>query len=181
MLLWMATGSVFAQPADPMPRYLRGANSFGCETDAESFRVAQAEQRDPCLRIGPLHVGMSRADAEGVLGNPATSVPFGTRQAYAYTLATDGSGIAPTYAVMTYDEKDRADSVQITGLAFPRNWSFSGIALGTSEAALETRLGKPFETRESEDPGAMHWGYLPWTFSFEVKAGIVSSIRLADH
>jgi hypothetical protein len=166
-----------AEPDDPLPHYVRSGHGFPCEY-TEAY-AQQALHRDVCLQMGTLYVGMPRADVEALLGKPVTSVPVGERTAYAYSLQTDGTGLMTSYVVMTYGDDGRAIAVQLTGLPLKGNWRFCGLTLGSSEAALTARMGEAFSTSKSDDPGAVQWSYQPWTFSFEVKAGVISSIRLA--
>jgi hypothetical protein len=176
--LLLATPADAAGPDDPLPHYLRAGHDFPCEETNADFKRGETEKRDVCLNMGPLYVGMPRDKAEALLGQPITSVRVGGRKAYAYRLQDDATGLMTTYVVMTYDSDGKADSVQLTGLPWNGNWQFCGLTLGTSEAALTSRLGEAFSTKASDDPSAVQWSYLPWTFSFEVKAGVISSIRL---
>jgi hypothetical protein len=166
--------------SDPLPRYERAGNGFACHTDGTDFRNGEKEERDACLRIGPLFVGMLRADAEALLGKPAATALAGKRQAFAYPLQRETSGLMVTYAVLTYRDDGRADSVQLTGKPWKGNWQFCGLTLGSSQAAVTARLGAQLQTEKSDLPDTLQWSYSPWTFSFEVTAGIVSSIRLAE-
>ena len=52
-------------------------------------------------------------------------------------------------------------------------------ASGGAADKVTERLGPPLQTARSDDPGAAEWSYRPAAFSFEVEAGMVSSIRLA--
>jgi hypothetical protein len=178
LLLFLAP-ALAADFSDPLPRYERGGGGFGCHTSKEDFARIQAEKRDVCLRIGPLYVGMARTDAEAMLGKPWTTVPVGARTAFAYLLQKDEARHLGTYTVLTYAADGRVDSVQVTGDPWPGNWQFSGLTLGTAQYKVTERLGAPLQSARSEDPGAVEWSYRPATFSFEIKAGLVSSIRLA--
>ena len=165
--------------SDPIPRYERAGAGFACRMSKQDFTQAETEKRDVCLHIGPLFIGMKRTDAEGLLGKPVASVPVGAREALAYRLQDDATGHMNTYVVFTYDTDSRADSVQLTGAPWPGAWQFTGLTLGAAQAAVTARLGSPIQTQKSDDPGAAQWSYSPWTFSFEVKDGVVSSIRIA--
>jgi hypothetical protein len=180
VLLGLTAPALAADFSDPLPRYERAGNGFGCHTDEADFQKGEKEKRDVCLLVGPLFVGMARSDAEALLGNPVDSVPVGTRQAFAYSLQKDSTGLMVTYAVLTYRDDGRADSVQLTGLPSRDGWQFCGLTLGSSEAAATARLGPPLQTEKSDQPGTTQWNYSPWTFSFEITAGAVSSIRLAE-
>jgi hypothetical protein len=122
---------------------------------------------------------MKRSDAEALLGKPVASVPVGTREAFAYHLQSDATGRMNTYVVFTYDNDGHTDSVQLTGAPWPSAWQFAGLTLGVAQTVVTERLGAPVQTQKSDDPGATQWSYGPWTFSFEVKDGAVSSIRIA--
>jgi hypothetical protein len=165
--------------SDPIPRYERAGGGFACRMSKQDFTQAETEKRDVCLHIGPLFVGMLRTDAETLLGKPVTSVPVGTREAFAYQLQSVSTGRMNTYVVFTYDNDGHADSVQLTGAPWPSAWQFAGLTLGVAQTAVTERLGAPMQTQKSDDPGATQWSYSPWTFSFEVKDGVVSSIRIA--
>ena len=165
--------------SDPLPRYEPAGGGFACVTRKEDFEKAEAERRDACLRIGPLFVGMPRSDAEAILGKPVVSKPAADRQAFAYSLQSDASGNMTTYAVLIYGADGRAESVQVTGAPWSGNWQFAGLMLGTARDAVVARLGAPKQTEKTEDPDTVQWNYSPWTFSFEIKADVVTSIRIA--
>lgn len=178
-LLGSSSAAYAAEFSDPRPHYVPAGGGFACTMSKEEFEQGQAQKRDVCLRIGPLYVGMTRADAETILGKPVTNMPANGREAFAYHLQSDAAGNMITYAFAVYDDNARALSVQLTGAPWSGNWPFAGLTLGSAEEAVAARLGTPKQTRKSEDEGAVHWSYLPWTFSFEIKAGVVSSIRIA--
>jgi len=106
-----------------------------------------------------------------------TTVDVGARRACVYALQR-ANGKMTSYAVLTYAGDGRADSIQITG-APSNGWQFCGLSLGSPQGAIASRLEPALQTETSDDPGATAWSYNPWTFSFEVKAGVVSSIRVA--
>jgi hypothetical protein len=162
---------------DPLPHYERAGTGFGCVTSKPDFERSQAEKRDECLRIGPLFIGMKIGDAETFIGRPMTTVDVGARKAFVYALRR-ANGKMTSYAVLTYADDGRADSIQITG-APSNGWQFCGLSLGSPQEAIASRLGPALQTERSDDPGAIAWSYKPWAISFEVKAGVVSSIRVA--
>jgi hypothetical protein len=106
-------------------------------------------------------------------------VPAGAHQAFAYRLQSDAAGVMNTYAVFVYGDDGRADSVQVTGVPWPGAWTFAGLTLGALQATVANRLGAPMQTQKTGDAGTVQWNYGPWTFSFEIKDGVVSSIRIA--
>jgi hypothetical protein len=123
---------------------------------------------------------MSRTEAEGVLGQPTAQKSVGTETYYVYSLHADGSGQATTYAVLSYDEKALAATLQLTGGQWPGAWTFADIKLGDTDEAVIARLGEPHGKDPSEMPDTVEWDYLPWMFSFEITNHKVTSIRVAE-
>ncbi len=170
--------SLSASAQDGGPHYIRGGAGFGCSMSKADHDLSVAEKRDPCAHIGPLYVGMPREKVEAVLGKPTTLAKSGGVDYFAWPLAPGQP--APTYAAISFNPDGRARTVQVTGTAWPAAWQFNGITLGSTEADVRARLGEPLKLKPSGDPGAVEWAYDPWTFSLEVKGGVVSSIRVAE-
>ena len=169
-----------AEIDEPLPYYKRAGSAFACVMGKEDFARSQAEKRDVCLQIGPLFVGMTRMAAEAVLGNPSNSVGVtASTLAYVYVLQQDEIKKQTTYAVIVYTQDNQIESIQMSGDPWGGHWQFSGLMLGTSQNLLVSRLGSPLQKNASNDVGAVEFNYQPWPFSFEVKGGIISSIRLA--
>ncbi len=176
-------------PTDPLPHFMRAGAGFGCVmTAADHERMKERGDISvdiPCQRIGPLFVEMPRARNAGkslwLTGCKSPNIPAGA--AYkVYGLKSNESGALVTYVVVTYADNNLVDTIQVTGAPWSANWKFSGIGLGDTQDALLARFGEPKQKRTSDDPGAEVWSYLPWVFSFEVKNGVVSSIKVAvDH
>jgi len=134
----------------------------------------------PCGQIGPLWLGMSRADAEKVLGGPTTAQSFGRRIFYVYSLQMDETAHMITYVVIGYDSEHRVGSIRLAGTPWPGAWTFAEIKLGDPGKAVISRLGNPHGVSPSHEEGTIIWDYLPWTFSFEIRGSFVSSIRVSE-
>jgi hypothetical protein len=183
----MLVGSMscaFAQPLkDGKPKLLREGWGFACELTAEQgdFDRKNAISADAvCGQVGPLWLGMSRAEAESVLGKPTDQKIVGEGTFYVYSLRSDASAGMTAYAVLSYNTQGRAATIQITGEKWPAAWTFADIKLGDTDEAVVARLGEPHNKSPSELPSTVLWDYLPWTFSFEITDHHVSSIRVAE-
>jgi len=146
--------AIVAQPcaaADkPLPMFKRAGSGFACAVPRELGDEALKSGIDMeilCLRIGPLHIGMKRSDAEGILGQPAVQ----QQTAYVYPLKV-ANGLAVTYAVLTYSiSTGDVFSIQVTGEPWPANWDFNGIHLGETASAVHEELGEPHSKRSGPD------------------------------
>lgn len=123
---------------------------------------------------------MSRADAEKVLGNPTTAESFGRSIFYVYSLQMDETAHMITYAIIGYDSQQRVGSIQLVGMPWSGAWTFADIKLGDPGKAVISRLGNPHGVSPSRKEGTIIWDYLPWTFSFEIRNSLVSSIRVSE-
>jgi len=175
-----AHATQFVKPSDPMPHYERVGSGFACHQSADDYRAAEKAQRDACLRLGQLYVGMSRHDLEGMIGEPVTSVFGKGRTYFDYVLQSDMDGNAVTYLLVAYTPGDMTSVLQLTGAAWPGAWRFAGLTLGDSESALQQRLGEALAYETSDEAGTIEWSYTPWTFSFEIHDRVISSIRLSE-
>ena len=169
-------------PTDPLPRYERAGAGFACRMRPEDFRKIEnnAAADAPCLRIGPIALYMARSDIEAMLGGPNTSVMSNGHTYYFYGLQTGSAQAVTTYVLIEYADSGRPTSVQLTGDPWRGAWRFSGITLGDPEHSVISRLGQAKQEQPSEDAGAKLWTYSPWQFSFEVKNGVVTSIRVGQ-
>ena len=164
-----------------LPRLIRSGSGFGCEQTKEQLERSQRNgSANACGQVGPLALDMSRGEAEKVLGAPTTSKSFGTNTFYIYSLQVDEVAHMVTYAVVGYDPRQHVNSIQLTGLPWPGAWAFNDIKLGDTGKAVIARLGEPHGISPGRGNGTLVWDYLPWTFSFEIKGTIVSSIRVSE-
>jgi hypothetical protein len=182
----MLCGAADADPpssaiADPKPYFQRVGGGFACIESKADYELSKVEDREVCLRFGPLFSRMKRSALEGDLGTPVATqkAPDGA-DAFAYRLAQDSTGLMTTYVVATYAPDERATSLQLTGAPWTGDWRFCGIALGTPQEAVVARLGEPLQRKPSDQPGTVEWSYRPWSFSFEIHDGVVTSIRFGE-
>lgn len=154
-----------------------------CSQSKQPFVADEKSLTSPvatCGQIGPLSLGMSRTDAEKVLGSPTTAESLGNRILYIYALQMDETKHMITYVIIGYDSKASVRSIQLTGTPWSGAWTFDDIKLGDPGKAIIARLGNPHGVSPAQDEGAIVWDYLPWTFSFEIRGTYVSSIRVSE-
>lgn len=137
----------------------------------------------PCMRVGPVALGLPRVETEAILGRPLSTAEERQGTMFVYPLAWSGAPKTSdllTYAAVAYDAQDRVKILQLSGekMPPPRDWAFSAVRLGHPDTAVLAALGEPFSRSPVPDNGAELWAYGPWTFTFEVKDGKVISIRL---
>ncbi|NEX94861.1 hypothetical protein [Caulobacter sp. 17J65-9] len=158
-------------------QFVRAGAGFACISAVAPGDGAEI----PCLRMGPLGVGMARAEAEAVLGAPFTSVQDRGDETFIHPLAwrdVPGGKELAAYVALAYDADGRVKVLQVSGVPIAQDWAFSKVRLGETEAAAIAALGEPFAREPVPDTGAQLWTYGPWPFSFEVLDGRVVSIRL---
>ena len=154
-----------------------------CGQNKQSFSADGKSLTSPvaaCGQIGPLRLGMNRADAEKILGSPTTARSFGSTIFYVYSLQMDETAHMITYAAIGYDSQQRVGSIQLAGTPWPGAWTFADIKLGDPDKAVISRLGNPHGISPSRKEGTIIWDYLPSTFSFEITGSSVSSIRVSE-
>lgn len=159
---------------------MREGWGFSCHLRKEQADRPENDGDAPCGQIGPLRLGMSRADAEKVLGSPTTAESLGSSILYVYALQTDETKHMVTYVVIGYDSKRRVANIQLTGAPWSGAWTFADIKLGDPGKAIIARLGNPHGVSPSREEDTIVWDYLPWTFSFEIRGSYVSSIRVSE-
>jgi len=181
--------SAFAQESFeqslPIPYFQRAGGAFACTTNRELLEWRQSlgdvSFDLPCMRFGPVFVGMMRDEVATLFVMPNLDGVTNGRDFEVFGLAIDDAGIATTYLVVTYHDSGRVGALQLTGQPWPDAWQFSGITLGSSEDAVRMQFGEPLQSSPSEEPGTVQWSYEPWLFSFEIADGRVTSVRVADY
>jgi hypothetical protein len=83
------------------------------------------------------------------------------------------------YLVATVS-KNRVVALQVTGPVAAKGYSFNHLDLGSSTDTLVQYFGQPNHLEPSSEKDTDLWTYRPWPFSFEVKGGHVTSIRIAE-
>ncbi len=197
-LLCVASHETYAQSEqDPLAcRNSRESSpSVGVYTfflDSEKiFCVAPSDDADdtdvPCLRIGRVHVGQSRASVEELLGAPFQQFPerIPGLSTNAYWVLRDSIAGTGTYYVVEYEkleDKEIAFSVQLTGDRPDLLHHFSCLHLEDEEELLRTQLGaasdvSPFQFAGDNVSGVV-WSYAPLPLSIELVDGKVYSFRV---
>jgi hypothetical protein len=83
------------------------------------------------------------------------------------------------YLVATVS-KNRIVALQVTGPVAAKDYGFNHIDLGVTTDTLVQVFGQPNHLEPSEEKDTELWAYRPWPFSFEVRNGHVSSIRISE-
>jgi hypothetical protein len=157
----------------------RAGQTFACRVDTGK-RLASPDPNVlsfACQRMGPLGVGISEASLKAVLGEPQRKLPQpNNAAAYVYFL---GKPNELPYLAATV-KANRVVALQISGTAPVAAYSFNQINLGDSTEKLLAQFGGSFHVRPSGLEKTDLWTYGPWPFSFEVRDGLVTSIRISD-
>lgn len=163
------------------PKLMRQGWGFACG-QAKDLQAQKSGTNSvaACAQVGPLQLGMDRSVAEKLLGQSTIEKSFGNTLLYVYALQLDETKHMITYAVIGYDSNRRITSIQLTGVPWEGAWSFADIKLGDSGKSVVARLGEPHGVSPGSEKGTLLWDYLPWTFSFEVKGPVVSTIRVSE-
>ena len=133
------------------------------------------DTNDPCLTFGSISVNSTISEIEAVLGKPYDMMEQAGRYYRVYLLETLDDGSQPYFALEQEDGQLR--SIQITGNGCKEPLSFSSVDLGDHYSYVEQKLGKPAE-KGLVDKETEHWSYAPFRFSFEIRNGLVYSIKL---
>jgi hypothetical protein len=159
----------------------RAGSGFACQVHSQNKLTPGADMAvalaRACQRMGPLGIGGDARTLKARLGDPFRTLPQpNDATAFAYFVETPGQ---LPYLVVTV-HKDRIVALQITGPAAAKSFSFNGINLGDSTDSLTGRFGPPDGKQPSSLKDTEVWGYGRWPFTFEVKGGRVTSIRIHD-
>lgn len=130
-----------------------------------------------CLHIGPFMIGSDARKVTSALGAPHRVVPQ-PKNANSLIYFLEQSERHPYLVVTVLNETIVA--LQVTGPTPAKDYSFNNINLGDSTETLSQQFGPARQTNASSDKDTVVWSYRPWPFSFEVNAGRVTSIRIAD-
>jgi hypothetical protein len=127
--------------------------------------------------MGQLVIGGEVRTLNSIAAAPHHTLPQ-PKGATALVYFIDGPGRYP-YLVATVLQ-DRIVALQVTGPAASKGFSFNHIDLGASTETLIQYFGRPNHLEPSGEKDTDVWAYAPWPFSFEVKDGHVTSIRIVD-
>jgi hypothetical protein len=130
-----------------------------------------------CLHLGPFVIGDDAQALTTALGAPHRSLP------------QPNGAVASIYFLETADHhpylvatvaKQKIIALQVTGPVAAKGYDFNHIDLGVSTDTLIRYFGQPNHLDQSTEKDTDLWTYRPWPFSFEVKGGHVTSIRIAE-
>ena len=191
MVLSVLPSALCAQAGDPPAgagleaEWVRQGNYFSCRTkprpkpSPDEMKLSREEIvrqiERACLRLGPFAVGDEAKLIEPILGKPARTLAR-PNDATALVFFLGQPGELP-YLVVTV-KQDRIVVLQVSGSAGAERFSFNQIGLGTTSEAVIERFGRPLQSGPSGLKDTEFWSYNPWTFSFEVSGGRVTSIRI---
>jgi hypothetical protein len=130
-----------------------------------------------CSFLGPLALGDDAQAVTKALGAPHRSLPQ-PNGATASIYFLEQVGQYP-YFVATVS-KNRIVVLQVTGPVAAKGFSFNHVDLGATTDTLVQYFGQPNHLGPSGEKDTDLWTYNPWPFSFEVKGGHVTSIRIAS-
>jgi hypothetical protein len=184
-------GETTGQPqarADPAIADLRGewhrvGPGFACQVKAPKALPRDAINPEvlarACLHMGPLVIGGAKSTLTWAVGVSSRTLPQ-PKGAIASVYFLDRPGRHP-YLIVTVLQ-DRIVALQVTGPAPApaKDFSFNHVDLGVSTDTLIQVFGQPKHLEPSSEKETDLWSYTPWPFSFEVKDGHVTSIRIAD-
>jgi hypothetical protein len=130
-----------------------------------------------CQHIGPFVIGEEAKAVKAALGEPHRTLPGPDgRTQWIYFL---GQREHYPYLVVTLQNK-RIVVLQVTGSSAAQGYGFNHIDLGATSDALVAIFGQPNHVEPSELKDTELWAYGVWPFSFEVKDGHVTSIRISE-
>lgn len=130
-----------------------------------------------CLHMGPFGIGDDAQTLTTALGAPHRSLPQPNGMtASVYFLEKTGQY---PYLVATVS-KNRLVALQVTGPAAAKGHSFNHVDLGATTDTLVQVFGQPNHLEPSSEKDTELWAYRPWPFSFQIRDGRVTSIRIAE-
>lgn len=166
-------------------KFKRSGSGFACVfTLRDGVTIDDVSADGPCMRTGPVVLGLPKKEAEESLGRPLTTIEDRGDTVFIYPLTWSGAPKTSdllAYAAVAYDTQDLVKLIQLSGEKTPSagDWAFSAVRLGDPDTAVLAAVGEPFSRSPVTDNGAELWDYRPWAFSFEIKNGKVTSIRLS--
>lgn len=179
-----AGGTTISQPIkafDLRGEWLRVGESFACRVGSVKELSQEQLKSDilarACLHLGPFTIGDGAQVLIKALGPPHRTLaqPKGAKASIYFLEQADHY----PYLVATVS-KNRIIALQVTGPAAAKDYSFNHIDLGATTDTLVQYFGQPNHLEPSEEKDTELWAYRPWPFSFEVRNGHISSIRINE-
>ena len=130
-----------------------------------------------CLYMGPFGIGRDASTVAAVLGPPHRTLPQ-PNEAMAHLYFLEAPDRLP-YLIATI-RKDKIIALQVSGAATSKDYTFNHIKLGDDTATLVKYFGAARQVSPSTIKDTEQWSYGPWPFSFEVKGGRATSVRIVD-
>jgi hypothetical protein len=130
-----------------------------------------------CLYMGPFGIGRDAKTVAAALGPPHRTLPQ-PNEAMANLYFLEAADRMPYLIVTT--RKDKIIALQVSGAATSKDYTFNHIKLGDDTATLVKYFGAARQVSPSAIKDTEQWSYGPWPFSFEVKGGRVTSVRIVD-
>jgi hypothetical protein len=161
-VLALAAGLVQAATIEVRGRWERAGAGYACT------HINRPPTPADCYYIGPLTIGLDSAQ-------PGRSPP--ERRDPSRVFPRRRPAVALCVATVL---NDRVMALQLTGASPYHKLNFNGVALGTAAEKVTATFGEPKSVQPGHHAGTELWSYTPWTFSFEVTAGQVTSVRVAD-
>jgi hypothetical protein len=200
MLLFLVTAVVAAgfrpDPAQAQPRdaagsatkseelrgeWRRAGAGFACVVGPTAKLAAQAIKPElltrACLHLGPFVVGDDAQVLKTALGAPPRTLPQPSG-ATAWLYFLEKPEHYP-YLVATISN-NRIFALQVTGPVAAQGYAYNHIDLGVPTETLVQYFGQPSHFEPSEEEDTELWSYGPQPFSFEVRGGHVTSIRIQE-
>ena len=167
--------------SDLRGEWLRAGPGFVCKVGPVAKQPPDQIKPDllarACLHMGPFVIGDSVQALKTALGTPHRTLPQpnGTL-AWLYFLEQENRH--PYFVAIV--SKDRIVALQVTGTVAAKGYSFNHVDLGVTTDTLVQHFGQPNHLEPSEEKDTELWAYRPWPFSFEVREGRVTSIRINE-
>src|SRR5690349_22649892 len=174
-------GARDAKFRDLQGEWRRAGAGFACVVGPTN-RLAPGEIKPEllsraCLHMGPFVVGDDAQRLTTTIGKPYKTLPQ-PNGATAWVYFLEGAGQYP-YLVATVS-KNRIIALQVAGPAAAKGYTYNHIDLGAATETLVQYFGQPNYVEPSEEKETELWAYRPWPFSFEVRGGHVTSIRIDE-
>ena len=129
------------------------------------------------MRIGPLVVGMEAAAVKSALG-PYSRRIDGPKSTAVWFYFLGNPNEEPYLLASIWQQ--RLVAIQVTGHKPADKFGFNDLTLGATTETVTKVFGAPKRSIPSSQPNTDVWLYHPWTFSFELSGGRLTSIRVAD-
>lgn len=130
----------------------------------------------PCLRVGPVAIGETRASIEALLGEAAGVIDLDLfSESRVYEVAQRGV-LRPHYVVTYRDEQVVA--VQLLGPPMQIPARFSGLTLGDDQQKVIDTLGWPQQRCQGKADGPELWTWLSFPIAVDIIDGYVAGFKV---